>query len=137
MGSNPWDANAGKFDVPSSSVISRAAARAALDALPDMPGAAEKRRAAYLDSRVRDLRHSGVVSTGGSILLRIDQAMQRLIDKGCGNPTSIALTDVDLVAFKAAHGGWDYRDVKVLTGADSKVYGRRGARETIRKRVTQ
>lgn len=127
MGTNPWDRHEGRFDRPSSGVPPRDVSPRR-ETAPPTP-----KRADYLKQRLVDAERQGVIATGtDTILQRIDAAMAALVAGGLGDAKAIYLTDTDLLAFREAHGGSEYRDVRIASGATSKVYSARGFRRVRR-----
>lgn len=128
MGTDPWNRRAGQYDRPISSVPVR-------DVSPTRESAPLPRpRASFIDQRIADARLSGVIAVGAdTILARIDAAIERLRVDGHGNPRAIYLVDGDLIAFREAHKGDEYRDVRVSSGATSKVYGATGGARAVRR----
>jgi hypothetical protein len=128
MAANPWDSRAGQYDRPSSSVPVRDVSARRETAPP------ARARSSSLDQRVADAERMGVIAVGAAtILARIDAAIDRLHADGHGSPRAIYLVDGDLLAFREAHQGNEYRDVRVSSGATSKVYGATGAARAVRR----
>lgn len=128
MGADPWNSRAGQYDRPSSGVPARDVSARRETAPP------ARSRASYIDQRCADARRSGVIAVGtDTILARIDAAIERLRADGHGDPRAIYLVDGDLLAFREAHGGEEYRDVRVSSGATSKVYGATGGARAVRR----
>lgn len=128
MAGEPWNRATGRFDRPSSGVPVRDLSAKRETAPPP------RSRASCMDQRVADARLAGVVAVGvDTILERIDAAIERLRVDGHGNPRGIYLVVADLIAFREAHGGEEYRDVRVAEGATSKVYGATGAARAVRR----
>jgi len=128
MGGNPWDSRAGQYDRPSSGVPVRDVSARRETAPPP------RSRASFIDQRVADAPLSGVIAVGAdTILARIDAAIERLRADGHGDPRAIYLVDGDLLAFREAHKGDEYRDIRVSSGATSKVYGATGGARAVRR----
>lgn len=143
----PWERNAGKFDRPSSAppVLRPASAVAPIAVLSDDDLSPEQIRERYrgvdtladcLDRRMLEAERQGVVPVGiSTICARIDAAIAALIAAGKGHATAIYLIDCDLLALRQATGvACTYRDLRVSSGAASKVYSRRGRATVAREK---